>query len=189
MREIDENKSTEIRLIKAKQTTKSTVKRSKGNGCDEHELLLSRNKTVTGDITCYRCGSRAHVGNSKNCTAVNQSCFKCGKKGHFARVCKGSIGMKNTAQMVKMIDNTYATSDEDENDILMLSSVCQEHDATVEISSVVRTLKRNPPSCVVSVNNKNVKFQADSGSPFMLINMADLKNIEDIVLQESHIKM
>ncbi|KAJ1210271.1 hypothetical protein NDU88_005637 [Pleurodeles waltl] len=88
-----------------------------------------------------------------------------------------------------MIDNTNATSDEDENVILMVSSMCQENDGTVEISSVVVTQKRNPPSCGVSVNDKNVKFLADSGSPFTLINMADSKKIDDMVVQESQIKM
>ncbi|KAJ1122356.1 hypothetical protein NDU88_000848 [Pleurodeles waltl] len=87
-----------------------------------------------------------------------------------------------------MIDNSYNASDEDENVILMLSSKSQEGDGTVEISSVMATRKRNSPLCVVSVNDKNVKFLADSGSPFTLISMADFKNIDDMVVQESHIK-
>ncbi|KAJ1099457.1 hypothetical protein NDU88_004558 [Pleurodeles waltl] len=87
-----------------------------------------------------------------------------------------------------MIDNAYATSNEDENVILMLACSSQEDNGSVEISSVVATRKRNPPSCVVSVNGKDVKFLADSGSPLTLVCLADCMNIGKMVVQDSHIK-
>ncbi|KAJ1219134.1 hypothetical protein NDU88_006705 [Pleurodeles waltl] len=88
-----------------------------------------------------------------------------------------------------MINNSYADSDEDENVILMLLSQSQEDSGTVEMSSMMVTQKRRPPSCVVSVNNKNMKFLADSGSPFTLINVAGFKDIDEMVVQESRIKI
>ncbi|KAJ1080696.1 hypothetical protein NDU88_000890 [Pleurodeles waltl] len=87
-----------------------------------------------------------------------------------------------------MIENSYVDSDEDENVILMLSSKSQEDSDTVEIFSMMETQKRRLPSCVVSVNNRSVKFLADSGSPFTLINVTDFKDIDDMVVQESCIK-
>ncbi|KAJ1089510.1 hypothetical protein NDU88_002661 [Pleurodeles waltl] len=96
--------------------------------------------------------------------------------------------MKNASHTVKMIDNSYATWNEDENVILMLSSKSQEDGGTVEISSMMATQKRRLPPSVVWVNNKNVKFLADSGSPLTLIIMADFKDTDDMVVQESRLK-
>ncbi|KAJ1131570.1 hypothetical protein NDU88_009905 [Pleurodeles waltl] len=88
-----------------------------------------------------------------------------------------------------MIEKSYVDLDEDENVILMLSSEGQEDSGTVEISSMMVTQKRRPPSCMVSVNNKNIKFLADYGSPFTLINVTDFKDIDNMVVHESRINL
>ncbi|KAJ1079845.1 hypothetical protein NDU88_000078 [Pleurodeles waltl] len=88
-----------------------------------------------------------------------------------------------------MTGATCDTSDEDINVILMLTPRNQEDNDVVEISSMVAARKRNPPSCIVLVNNRDVKFLADSGSPFTLINMVDFKNFDNMVMQDSHIKI
>ncbi|KAJ1203012.1 hypothetical protein NDU88_006807 [Pleurodeles waltl] len=85
-----------------------------------------------------------------------------------------------------MIDNTYTTSDEGENVILVQETGRQWYCGDIFCGGDAEV---NPPSCVVSVSNRNVKFLADSGSPFTLISMADFKNIDDMVVQDSQIKM
>jgi hypothetical protein len=49
----------------------------------------ARNEKGQKDFQCYRCGSRKHTANMKNCPAINQRCNNCQRYGHFARACKG----------------------------------------------------------------------------------------------------
>ncbi|KAJ1167092.1 hypothetical protein NDU88_007485 [Pleurodeles waltl] len=149
-------KPTDIRQIKVKQVAKTTTRGKKANGYGEQEVVLSRNKTEKSEVTCYRCESRSHLGNSKDFVAVNQSCSKSRKRGHCTGM-QSNISKKNTVQTVRMIEKSYVESDEEENVILMLSSESQEDNGIVEIPSMMVTQKRRPPSCVVSVNNSNVK--------------------------------
>ncbi|XP_058463423.1 uncharacterized protein LOC131437828 [Malaya genurostris] len=37
---------------------------------------------------CDRCGSRAHLEDSRNCPARASKCNRCGRDGHFARKCR-----------------------------------------------------------------------------------------------------
>ncbi|KAJ1101938.1 hypothetical protein NDU88_007000 [Pleurodeles waltl] len=117
--EINENvKSTEKRQIKVKQFAKTTMRSNKEDGYGEQDVLVSRNKNEKSELTCYRTGSRSHVGNSKACVAVNQLCFKCGKRDTGVQ---GKHWHKQYGAD-RMIEKSYVESDEDENVILMLSS-------------------------------------------------------------------
>ncbi|KAJ1146339.1 hypothetical protein NDU88_012616 [Pleurodeles waltl] len=88
-----------------------------------------------------------------------------------------------------MLENTFCDSEDENNEVLMLSSISPEWDGTMEISSMVVAQKRKAPLCVISVNIKDVKFLADSGSPFTLMNITDFGLIDNIVLHDSCIKI
>ncbi|KAJ1163689.1 hypothetical protein NDU88_004143 [Pleurodeles waltl] len=86
-----------------------------------------------------------------------------------------------------MIDTSYWDSDEENNEVLMLSQINPERNGTMEISLMVMAHKRKPPSCIISVNNNSVKCLADSGLPFTLMNIKDFGRIDDIDLHDSSI--
>ena len=47
-----------------------------------------------GNLTCFRCGSKSHLANSKDCKARAVKCNSCGKTGHFSKFCKGKQAIK-----------------------------------------------------------------------------------------------
>ena len=40
--------------------------------------------------SCFRCGSKLHFANSKDCPAADKKCKNCNKTGHFAKVCRSA---------------------------------------------------------------------------------------------------
>ena len=48
---------------------------------------------------CFRCGSKLHLANSKDCPAADKKCKNCNKTGHFAKVCRSAnsnVAVTNT---------------------------------------------------------------------------------------------
>lgn len=50
----------------------------------------SSSQSIRGSLECYRCGSKAHLGNDVKCPARNVRCNLCNLIGHFARKCRSS---------------------------------------------------------------------------------------------------
>ena len=57
-------------------------------------------KKSFNSLQCYRCGSKEHVANSKECRARNQQCRNCGKTGHYAKVCRSKKSASKEVQQV-----------------------------------------------------------------------------------------
>lgn len=118
---------------------------------------------------CYRCGSNSHLGNAKFCPALNKTCSKCFKRGHFASVCKSSNkssgpspAVPSLSKKVLNLDHASGDSASSEEDQICLLSV------STDIISTISHETRHP-ICMLSINGKDIKMLADSGSPFTLI--------------------
>ncbi|KAJ1134404.1 hypothetical protein NDU88_000856 [Pleurodeles waltl] len=139
MKEMNEGaKAVEVKHLKVKSKSSQTLRGGKMKPHRELEVSSSRVTEEKGPMLCFHCGSKLHMGNSKYCAAVNQNCFKCGKRRHFARVCKASIGIKGgTHQAVRMLESSYCDSEEENSEVLFLSSIRPEWDGAMEILSMV----------------------------------------------------
>ncbi|KAJ1134769.1 hypothetical protein NDU88_001216 [Pleurodeles waltl] len=177
-------KAVKVKHLKVKPKSSQT---SRGARHSSPQALCFTIQGDRGERISFYFGSKLHMSNSKYCAAINQNCFKCGKRGHYAHVCKAGISTKGgTPQAIRKLENSYCDSKE-ENQVFMLSLIRPEWDGNMEISSMVVAQKRKAPLCVISVNNKDVKFLADSGSPFTLMNTTDFVTFDNIELHYSRI--
>lgn len=186
MREMSSSsQSPEVKSLSSKKIPKSTKFSNVSRARDASPKL----KSEKSQPFCYRCGSKNHLGNAKFCYALEQTCFKCGEKGHLARLCKVMAPSKSNAQVVKSIEEDPFDPSDEEDQLLMLSSSSVQSEGVMEIASMGSAHKRKSPSCVIDVNGKKVKFLADSGSPFTLVNIKDFGNIDKVQLQPSNIRI
>ena len=68
---------------------KSETSSAQASGMETKSTEESQvNMVQKGARTCYNCGFRYPLSESRPCPAKDQNCNKCGEKGNFSRVCK-----------------------------------------------------------------------------------------------------
>ena len=100
---------------------------------------------------CYRCGG-AH--DQAQCRFLNAECHACGKKGHISRVCrsKARVQPKQESKPVHVAEEFPSPDDSPEYFLY-----------PVRASSV------SPLQTTVTINNKDVHMEVDTGASLMVI--------------------
>ncbi|CAI6349493.1 unnamed protein product [Macrosiphum euphorbiae] len=106
------------------------------------------------DMVCYCCGTKGHT--KPFCKYKSYSCSNCSKLGHLKKVCKAKVKKVNNLEQCDVdlnLDNLFNLE-------------------TVNVNYV------QPYWVKLSVEDKIVEFQIDTGSSMTVINVNDLKNYE-----------
>ena len=118
---------------------------------------------------CYRCGNTTHT--AQSCRFKSAKCRHCGKVGHIERVCRSKAEQKSVKHPVCSIQ------EEDEE----FSLVDKLHGGS----------DKTPPIMVsVTVNNRPIEMELDTGAAFSLVSEATFRKLwPDSTLQESTIRL
>ncbi|CAM1327443.1 Uncharacterised protein r2_g3648 [Pycnogonum litorale] len=108
---------------------------------------------------CYRCGSKSHKANYKNCPAFGKKCLKCSRLNHFAKMCKN----QSSTSTVNMVDVQ-------EMEVLAVNS------RHVDTSTGVY--------CTVKVNDVNLDMCVDTAADRSILNIDTFQRFFD----ESHLQ-
>jgi hypothetical protein len=103
---------------------------------------------------CFRCGNPDHDARSNSCPARDATCRKCEKKGHYARVCRASLGQVQNAQIVFQISGIRGRK------------------SLRGISSL-----ESRPDIVLDVYKSKVKFMVDTGSQISVLTVKDFNRV------------
>ena len=93
--------------------------------------------------SCFRCGSKLHFANSKDCPAADKKCKNCNKTGHFAKVCRSASS------------NVVVTNTVGENSSTPV---------TLNVNSPFNSILPEFFKYSLQLDNKNVVFVVDSGA-------------------------
>ena len=99
---------------------------------------------------CFRCLSKAHLANI--CPYKNYSCRKCRNIGHLAKACRRSAENTN-----KLEDEQTPESASEEESEVFINNIKGNDAFTIELL----------------VNNKNTKFEIDTGSSITIVSEKD----------------
>lgn len=101
------------------------------------------------DIICFCCGAKGHK--KPVCKYKSYTCSVCSKVGHLSKVCKAKNKSKNVNNL-------------------------EDCDLNLDNSFNLETINCNfvKPFCIkLSVENKLVEFQIDTGSGVTILNVKD----------------
>ena len=112
-------------------------------------------KKFVSKRSCFRCGFTNHM--IKDCRMPSSIvCRNCGKKGHMQVACKGAkIDMKIKYDKKVNYSNAMDRNDDYDDDNYCVFNITDE--------------KVKPYVIELKVNNENVKFIIDTGSPVTII--------------------
>ena len=120
-------------------------------------------------FTCYRCGNTGHAANV--CKHKSTKCNFCGKMGHLQKVCR-SKGRKDANQ--KGVHTVEA----------------EEYEAYHIFSNEDNSSPRNPYSVQLSIDEKQVQMEIDTGASVSIISSATYNDtFQDKALQPSTVKL
>ena len=114
-------------------------------------------------VDCIKCGA-PNWNKSHDCPAKTKKCLICGKIGHYARLCRSK---QYSDRRIKHIQrDSEATSAEEDN-----WTPNKIHSINKTVHSTKQISKDGQPffTVTVLVNNRQIKFIIDSGSPVTLI--------------------
>ncbi|CAG7718386.1 unnamed protein product, partial [Allacma fusca] len=119
---------------------------------------------------CYRCARKNH--RAPECRFINSTCNSCKEVGHLATVCGKNhdeiraVAFRKKNSSVKVVNTKHSL--ESVVDIGKVSAV--------SVSSAKNNDSELPPDkifIVLAVNDKSVKFEADCGSDFTFMSLAE----------------
>lgn len=123
-----------------------TVKRNKDQMqkrvVPTEEANIGEVKSSKQNDVCFRCGTRGHYANDRQCPARNKVCDRCKMVGHFKKMCKTkavnrSSSRKQDARVRKVEQTVKSSSDsseyesdeeEDDLDVQQIFTAGEKHD-------------------------------------------------------------
>ena len=111
------------------------------------------------DKRCAICGRNNHT--TDNCRLKNASCYVCGKKGHIKTVCRMKPQVPSTSRHTHLVENEGAIKEEQQ--IYSMYTVTREGNGVL--------------SSVINLNNKQIKFQVDTGAAVSIISKYTWKKV------------
>ncbi|KAK4875936.1 hypothetical protein RN001_012358 [Aquatica leii] len=152
-------------------STSQSSKFKQGTHMSQQGKMQKRSAQVGTYSPCLVCGRVNHL--SKFCFHKNLSCNICNLKGHLATVCNNKIkqsvgkGKRNTRTVHNIDDNS---SCDDNLQLFSIDNVNTDRDFTIE----------------VKIENKQIKFQIDSGASISAINYDTyVQNFSNIAWQRT----
>ncbi|XP_062715667.1 uncharacterized protein K02A2.6-like [Aedes albopictus] len=135
------------------------------------ELSLKEGAEIEGgssrQVGCFRCGDKSHFANA--CKHKQTVCSYCKLTGHLAKVClKKSAAAKSDSRSTNK-SNPVQTNYVDQTG----SSQCAESVEVREVCTVESSSRCKKFLLDVSVNDKCVRFEVDTGSPVSIISAED----------------
>ncbi|XP_065224345.1 uncharacterized protein K02A2.6-like [Planococcus citri] len=133
----------------ASNTSSSKSEKSKSNASSNSSSQV---------IVCYRCGRKDHKATEcRNCSK-NTKCKKCSKTGHLPSVC----GMSRS-EMIRALNESQSARSVKVVDIASISAL-----SSAPMPKIKLTL---------SVNGRDVRFEADSGSAYTLLSKSEARQL------------
>ena len=142
MKEIRENKETPIHTVEEKKKQNGRMKKSENSSAKGATPRQKNDKTMKKK-PCSFCGY-SHEPKKEKCPAYGKKCDFCHGRNHFKSRCK-------KINALERCDN----SDREEDEFWL---------------SIVQAEKRSQVTATMTVNEKNVKFQVDTGAEINTIN-------------------
>ncbi|XP_064624576.1 uncharacterized protein K02A2.6-like [Lineus longissimus] len=145
----------------------------------------TRPTPFTDNRSCYRCGSRSHLANSKDCRATQVTCHACGKKGHLQKLCMQAKRTNASTVRHLQFDQTL------ENDLTGCVTTHSVPGPDMHVLSLVNAPKdTNAISCTITMNHVPMRMLVDTGSPRTLISQAQYeKYFAHVPLQPAEVQL
>lgn len=177
--EIHANSSADARgsvnLLRQRSSSKNnntSTKNNRNNSNSKNQNKLN----MKGKQFCFRCGDETHKASS--CSRINTICNYCNKKGHIAKVCFQAKAKQNRNEKHT---NYIQGNDNDNSDF--------QYDELFNIVPIGLE-DRSKFWYVAKVNDRNIKFEVDSGSPVTVMSMKDKrKHFKHLHIQRSNIEL
>ncbi|KAG6438794.1 hypothetical protein O3G_MSEX000230 [Manduca sexta] len=113
-------------------------------------------------LSCFCCGKNGHI--KAKCSLREKFCSECGIKGHIFKVCN-----KNNKFKVKNVNVVETSSSEDKD-------INEKEETEPEIFDIFyfSDKEKIPPALLqISVNEKIIEFEVDTGADVSTITLAD----------------
>ena len=143
-------------------------------------------KTKASANTCRNCGEEwPHTHGP--CPAKGKQCRNCNKFNHFAKLCRSpraNIRQGHTSKQNQPRRRDNIRPVQTAEDKLQSSSESDESDYCY----AVNTNYNKATTTKLKINGKNVKFTVDTGSTINIIDENTFKQLQNINLQETHVR-
>ena len=116
-----------------------------------HKVTYSKKNSDKFKNKCKFCG-KLHEFEKNKCPAYGKMCGKCNRKNHFAAVCKSKYfdGGKHKEKIHKVGHRSEVNDSSSDSEWINNITVTEK--------------KQNQVRCIMQIDNKDVKFQIDTGS-------------------------
>ena len=130
---------------------------------------------------CTVCGKNTH--RREKCFFKNATCYNCQEKGHIASTCPSKKNPKKSGKIKEVYEELKLSETEESESGESSFENCE----YLSLKSV--QVKKDPIMVDLRLNNKNVKFELDTGAAVSTIKMSSLKSFKNIKIEKSKITL
>ncbi|XP_065219763.1 uncharacterized protein K02A2.6-like [Planococcus citri] len=137
----------------------------------------STEKSDSGIVVCFRCAGKNH--RAPECKFKDSTCNKCNEVGHLATVCgKTHDEIRSFALNSRKKRSSIKSKSYNVVDFVGCNQVSVVSSDSVNVEPEIDNEIPPDKVCVnLPVNDKTVKFEADTGAPFSLMSINECKRL------------